>query len=452
MYVIKALNMKRRIVFIVAAVFVAWNIVTWYIVYSQLSSKSGAKDIHEKIVQLENKIQAQVKSNKQMFQIFQQQKHKLDILGDQIHLSEKLGKQDDKATDDVVSNKLNEKDSAIAVLVFACNRPSVSRNLDQLFKYRSSESKFPIVVSQDCGDKETANMIKQYANKLTFIQHPDLSEIHVEAKDKKFLGYYKIARHYRWALNYTFNKLNYNTVIVVEDDLNISPDFFEYFSATYKILNEDPSLWCVSAWNDNGKPSVIANDPELLHRTDFFPGLGWMMKKEVWLELEPKWPIRFWDDWMRHPEQRKNRVCIRPEISRTSTFGRIGVSKGQYFDAHLKHIKLNTEFIEWTKKDLSYLKRDAYDKEFTKTVYSCPDVGIRAVQAGQAKNIGPAVRVTYNSRKAFVGLAKSLGVMFDVKAGVPRTGYMGVVSLIYNGQRVYLAPPSGWEKYDESWS
>ena len=36
---------------------------------------------------------------------------------------------------------------------------------------------------------------------------------------------------------------------------------------------------------------------------------------------------RFWDDWMRHPDQRQERACIRPEISRTSTFGKVGVSK-----------------------------------------------------------------------------------------------------------------------------
>lgn len=35
----------------------------------------------------------------------------------------------------------------------------------------------------------------------------------------------------------------------------------------------------------------------------------------------------FWDDWIREPEQRKNRACIRPEISRTRTFGKKGVSK-----------------------------------------------------------------------------------------------------------------------------
>lgn len=36
--------------------------------------------------------------------------------------------------------------------------------------------------------------------------------------------------------------------------------------------------------------------------------------------------IRNFDDWIRAPTQRKHRVCIRPEISRTRTFGKVGVS------------------------------------------------------------------------------------------------------------------------------
>jgi hypothetical protein len=30
--------------------------------------------------------------------------------------------------------------------------------------------------------------------------------------------------------------------------------------------------------------------PEELYRSDFFPGLGWMLTKSFWEELEPKWP------------------------------------------------------------------------------------------------------------------------------------------------------------------
>ena len=41
---------------------------------------------------------------------------------------------------------------------------------------------------------------------------------------------------------------------------------------------------------------------------------------------------RFWDDWMRLPEQRHDRACIRPEISRTaiSIEGKKGVSQSVY--------------------------------------------------------------------------------------------------------------------------
>lgn len=47
----------------------------------------------------------------------------------------------------------------------------------------------------------------------------------------------------------------------------------------------------------------------------------------LWAELSQKWPKAYWDDWIRKPEQRKDRACIRPELPRTKTFGKVGVSK-----------------------------------------------------------------------------------------------------------------------------
>ena len=49
--------------------------------------------------------------------------------------------------------------------------------------------------------------------------------------------------------------------------------------------------------------------------SDYFPGLGWATSKTIWNELKPKWPLGFWDDWLRLPEQRKDRVTIRPEVA-----------------------------------------------------------------------------------------------------------------------------------------
>lgn len=340
----------------------------------------------------------------------------------------------------------------IPILVIACNRVSVRRCLDKLLEYRPSAELYPIIVSQDCGHAETAQVIQSYGNKVTHLKQPDLSDIAVQPGHKKFQGYYKISRHYRWALNQVFKTLSHSSVVIVEDDLEVAPDFFEYFRALLPLLQSDPSLWCVSAWNDNGRDGYV--DPgmaNLLYRTDFFPGLGWMVLKDVWEELEPKWPASFWDDWMRQPEQRRDRACIRPEISRTLTFGRQGVSLGQFYDKYLRYIKLNKEFVPFTKMDLSHLKEQMYKENFEKEVYNAPVVTYEDVKQGQLKGQGP-YRLQYSSKESFKMLAKNLGIMDDLKSGVPRGGYRGVVSFMSRGRRIYLAPPPGWTKYDTTWS
>ena len=55
--------------------------------------------------------------------------------------------------------------------------------------------------------------------------------------------------------------------------------------------------------------------PERLYRSDFFPGLGWMLTRTLWQELGASWPPAYWDDWLRHPDRRQGRACIRPEVS-----------------------------------------------------------------------------------------------------------------------------------------
>ncbi|XP_014442949.1 alpha-1,3-mannosyl-glycoprotein 2-beta-N-acetylglucosaminyltransferase [Tupaia chinensis] len=342
--------------------------------------------------------------------------------------------------------------AVIPILVIACDRSTVRRCLDKLLHYRPSAERFPIVVSQDCGHEETAQVIASYGSAITHIRQPDLSTIAVPPDHRKFQGYYKIARHYRWALGQIFRSFRFPAVVVVEDDLEVAPDFFEYFQATYPLLRADPSLWCVSAWNDNGKEQMVdASRPELLYRTDFFPGLGWLLLSELWDELEPKWPKAFWDDWMRRPEQRKGRACVRPEISRTMTFGRKGVSHGQFFDQHLKFIKLNQQFVPFTQLDLSYLQQGAYDRDFLARVYGAPQLQVEKVRAGDRKELGE-VRVQYTGRDSFKAFAKALGVMDDLKSGVPRAGYRGIVTFQFRGRRVHLAPPQTWDGYDPSWN
>jgi hypothetical protein len=62
-----------------------------------------------------------------------------------------------------------------------------------------------------------------------------------------------------------------------EDDMEISPDFFDYFEAFLPLLHSDKSLLCISSWNDNGKHFQVSA-PDVFYRTDFFP--GWSMTRK----------------------------------------------------------------------------------------------------------------------------------------------------------------------------
>lgn len=109
----------------------------------------------------------------------------------------------------------------IPILVIACDRVTVKRSLDRLTQYRPSPELYPIIVSQDCGHAETAHVIGSYGDQVTHISQPDLSDIRVKPEHRKFQGYYKIARHYHWALNQVFNTFSHSTVVIVEDDLEV---------------------------------------------------------------------------------------------------------------------------------------------------------------------------------------------------------------------------------------
>lgn len=436
-------------------IFVAWNVILIYVLMGrplgQLDSKAepgktgdqgGGEigNIINEVMRVANEFETELKSQKK---ILMQIKNHRSVW------------ENDKDNEPAAKRKSIAEPAppvVIPILVIACDRVTVKRCLDKLIEQRPSAELHPIIVSQDCGHGETANVIASYGSQLTHIKQPDLSEIAVPPQHKKFQGYYKISRHYRWALNQVFNTFSYTSVVIVEDDIEVAPDFFEYFRALHPILKSDPTLWCVSAWNDNGRDGYV--DPgkaSLLYRTDFFPGLGWMLTKDLWMELEPKWPASFWDDWMRHPDQRKDRSCIRPEISRTITFGRKGVSLGQFFDKYLRFIKLNTDFVPFTTLDLSYLDKETYDKTFDKEVYSAEVVTTEDLQGGKLSGPGP-FRLQYSSADSFKTLARNLGIMDDLKSGVPRAGYRGVVSFLSRGKRIYVAPPAGWSQYDPSWS
>lgn len=201
-------------------------------------------------------------------------------------------------------------------------------------------------VSIDGGDAATTS----FASALHYgAQVQVIHNLRDSSRCKPNEGYCNLSVHYHMLLQLFFECHNAPRLLFLEEDLEISPDFFSYFTALAPLLDSDPSILCISAWNDHGQQGRASN-ATALYRTDIFPGLGWMTTAAIGAELHPKWPNAYWDDWLRLPENRKGRQCVFPEVPRTHTFGRDGTSGGVLFDQHLKPMLLNKQRVDWSKQ------------------------------------------------------------------------------------------------------
>ena len=148
----------------------------------------------------------------------------------------------DPVTIKAVESNVNSR--RMAVLVIACNRPdAISRCLDKIFQYKPTDANMPVIVSQDCGHGPTSNVIKSYGDKVKHIMQPDLSSVKgVPANMLRFMGYYKISRHYKWALSQAFSDPTIDSVVIVEDDLEIGEfcyvfSFAQMYSCNQSLLS-----------------------------------------------------------------------------------------------------------------------------------------------------------------------------------------------------------------------
>lgn len=381
--------------------------------------------------------------------------------------------------DDII---VRDSPATIPVIVFCYSRAAVLKEtLTTLFRVRplhfprgssssssdpttattSSSLPYRIFISQDGSDfPEVTEVIREFQKRhpdlIHLVHERDETGVKPEEANNHWEAYYAISHHYRWALSQVMRVSLYQHVILLEEDLQVGVDFFGYMRAASVVLDSDPSLFCVSAWNDNGKADRVV-DPYQIYRSDFFPGLGWLISRRFWVEVQDVWPRGFWDDWLRQPGQRKGRACLRPEVPRTRSpcQNGDGVSGGQFCE-HLAAMKLADVDIQWDQIDLSYLRKDRYDAMLGKwlavgTRISTPGEleqfmprrnGDRKRKSGTSTTpFGPAAEIVlpYSSNDELVTFADQLNLMSDFKDNVPRTAYQGTVTFRYGPVRVHLA-------------
>lgn len=155
---------NKRFLFTLAIIG-CWTLLTYVIVIRNHSDyQNGKSKFREKIVNLEKEIDVESHNRES---IIRQYKNLVNIVRSKEATPSAAPQGPDSnlapLEDENVNNpvQLNNKIDfngkyveddvnrpVIPVLVFSCNRVSVSRNLDLLIKYRPSRQQFPIIVSQ----------------------------------------------------------------------------------------------------------------------------------------------------------------------------------------------------------------------------------------------------------------------------------------------------------------
>ena len=89
--------------------------------------------------------------------------------------------------------------------------------------------KFPVFISQDGRHKATRAYAEGEAKDFHWMQHLEDRPPTTRTRFRwDRVAYYRIAAHYKWAMKTLFDDLGYERVIVLEDDMELSPDFFGY--------------------------------------------------------------------------------------------------------------------------------------------------------------------------------------------------------------------------------
>ncbi|XP_063600034.1 protein O-linked-mannose beta-1,2-N-acetylglucosaminyltransferase 1-like [Penaeus indicus] len=172
----------------------------------------------------------------------------------------------------------------------------------------------------------------------------------------------------RYALHTVFAR--YSTAdkaILLEDDLILSPDILSYFHQVSRILDIDPTVFCVNAFSSNSYKDT-ASDPRQLLRARTYPMYGWMVTRAYAEEVVYKWVppgVGDWDFWLTWEDLRKNRDIVFPEVSRTFHAGSAGVHVTGFEQESVFNRMIFNREPEVQLEDVREVVRERYDERLT---------------------------------------------------------------------------------------
>ncbi|XP_042225466.1 protein O-linked-mannose beta-1,2-N-acetylglucosaminyltransferase 1-like [Homarus americanus] len=138
----------------------------------------------------------------------------------------------------------------------------------------------------------------------------------------------KLFRYYRSVFQYVARTFpDAPAVIILDEDVQVSPDFFSYMSQTLWLLYHDPTLYCINGY---GGTKDLSHDETKILRGDNQVSWGYAISLDFVREALQLWPSPrpgrtfIYDYWL-YSNIAGTRECVFPDVSRSRHFG-IGVN------------------------------------------------------------------------------------------------------------------------------
>nr|XP_053634850.1 LOW QUALITY PROTEIN: protein O-linked-mannose beta-1,2-N-acetylglucosaminyltransferase 1-like [Cherax quadricarinatus] len=256
----------------------------------------------------------------------------------------------------------------------------------------------------------------------------------------------RINSHIKFVLTQVFQHYpRADKAIILEDDLDLSPDFIPFFQQTAALLTSDSQLLCVNAYNHNAFPHT-AHSPSRLYRVHGAPACGWMVRRQVAREMTSNWIPKHldvdWDLWVRQAVMGERDILV-PEIPRTKHRGGggvhvTGIEQQQYYNQRplntLPNVTLDVheaELANYIKFHTSNIRKGHVVRFRT---HPCDHLPIPQHQVNQSYVVYIKQQDETTNSRAYYVAARCLGLDDHIS----RENYHMMYTASFYGNQLYL--------------
>nr|XP_027221137.1 protein O-linked-mannose beta-1,2-N-acetylglucosaminyltransferase 1-like [Penaeus vannamei] len=182
-------------------------------------------------------------------------------------------------------------------------------------------------------------------------------------------GNLKLFRYYRSVFQLVARTFpDAPAVIFLDEDVEVSPDFFSYMSQTLWLLREDPTLYCINGFSATGFEGRAFDKSQVI-RGSVQVEWGYAVSLDFVREALASWidevNTLFYDFWL-YTNIRKDRECVFPEVSRTRHFG-MGTNTVPYLKEPVIRMPLQRE-APIVLHDVAALKLPSWQQHITQEI------------------------------------------------------------------------------------